>query len=99
MIDRKKLESRIARLEKLLNGKHKVNERNDELTRALDFVGRAATKAHSILDDGNVSSDVGDISAWSGDDAVANAYSKAYHALQDLLDEISSAHATNDWEM
>lgn len=98
MID-KKLESRIARLEKLLNGKRKVNERNDELTRALEFVGRAATKAYNALDDGSVSSDVGDISAWSDDDAVARAYRNACTALEDLLDEISSAHATNDWEM
>lgn len=98
-MDRKKLESRIARLEKLLNGKRKVNERNDELTRALDFVWRAATKAFNALDDANVSSDVTDISVWSGNDAVSHAYSKAYHALQDLLDEISSAHATNDDEM
>lgn len=98
-MDKKKLESRIARLEKLLNGKRKVNERNDELTRALDFVGRAATKAYNALDDGNVSSDVGDISAWSGDDVVARAYENACTALEDLLDEISSAHAMNDGEM
>lgn len=98
-MDKKKLESRITRLEKLLNGKRKVNERNDELTRALDFVGRAATKAYNALDDGNVSSDVGDISAWSGDDAVARAYENACTALEDLLDEISSAHAMNDGEM
>ena len=98
-MDKRKLESRIARLEKLLNGKRKVNERNDELTRALDFVGRAATKAYNALDDGNVSSDVGDISVWSGDDAVAAAYSKAYEALEDLLDEISSAYAINDDEL
>ena len=86
-----KFESRIARLEKLLNGKRKVNERNDELTRALDFVSRAATRAYSALDDGNVSSDVGDITMWSGDDAVARAYDKACTALENLLDEISSA--------
>lgn len=98
-MDKKKLESRIARLERLLNGKHKINERNDELTRALDFVGRAATKAYNILNDGNVSSDVGDISAWSGNDAVALAFRKACTALEDLLDEISSAHAINDDEM
>lgn len=95
----KKLESRIARLEKLLNGKHKVNERNDELTRALDFVGRAATKAYNILDDANLRSDLGDISVWSGDDSVSVAYDTAMTALEDLLDEISSAHATNDDEM
>lgn len=95
----KKLEARIARLEKLLNGKRKVNERNDKLTRALEFVGRAAKKAYNALDDGNVSSDVTDISVWSGNDAVANAYKNARSALEDLLDEISSAHATNDWEM
>ena len=95
----KKLESRIARLEKLLNGKRKVNERNDELTRALDFVWRAATKAHNALDDGNVSSDVGDISVWSCNDAVARAYENACTALEDLLDEISSAYATNDNEI
>lgn len=87
----KKLESRIARLEKLLNGKRKVNERNDELTRALDFVSRVATRAYSALDDGNVSSDVTDISVWSGDNAVARAYEKACDALEALLDEISSA--------
>lgn len=95
----KKLESRIARLEKLLNGKRKINERNDELTRALDFVGRAATKAYNALNDGNVSSDVGDVSAWSGDNAVARAYGNACAALEDLLDEISSAHDINDNEM
>ena len=82
----KKLESRIARLEKLLNGKHKVNERNDELTRALDFVGRAATKAYNILDDANLRSDLGDISVWSGDDSVSVAYDTAMTALEDLLD-------------
>lgn len=87
----KKFESRIARLEKLLNSKRKVNERNDELTRALDFVSRAATKAYRALDDGNVSSDVGDITMWSGDNAVARAYEKACDALEDLLDEISTA--------
>lgn len=87
----KKFESRIARLEKLLNSKRKVNERNDELTRALDFVSRAATKAYRALDDGNVSSDVGDITMWSGDNAVARAYEKACDALEALLDEISTA--------
>ncbi len=87
----KKFESRIARLEKLLNSKRKVNERNDELTRALDFVSRAATKAYSALDDGNVSSDVGDITMWSGDNAVARAYERACDALEALLDEISTA--------
>lgn len=87
----KKFESRIARLEKLLNNKRKVNERNDELTRALDFVSRAATRAYSVLDDGNVSSDVGDITMWSGDNAVARAYEKACDALEALLNEISSA--------
>ena len=95
----KKLESRIARLEKLLNGKRKVNERNDELARALDFVGRAATKAYSALDDIKVSSDVGDISVWSGDDAVARSYENACAALEDLLDEISSTYDINDDEM
>ena len=98
-MDKKKLEPRIARLEKLLSGKRKVNERNDELTCALDFVGRAATKAYNALYDGNVSSDVGDISAWSGDDAVARAYENACVALEDLLDEISSAYAMNDSEI
>lgn len=98
-MDKKKLESRIARLERLLNGKRKVNERNDELTRALDFVGRAATKAHNILDDGNLQSDLGDISVWSGDDSVSVAYDNAMTALENLLDEISSAHAINDDEM
>lgn len=88
----KKFESRIARLEKLLNSKRKMNERSNELTRALDFVGRAATKAYNTLDDGNVSSDVGDITMWSGDDAVARAYENACTALEDLLDEISSAY-------
>lgn len=88
----KKFESRIARLEKLLNSKRKMNERNDELERALDFVGRAATRAYNALDDGNISSDVGDITMWSGDDAVARAYAKACDALEALLDEISSAH-------
>lgn len=95
----KKLESRIARLENLLNGKRKVNERNDELTRALDFVWRAATKAHNILDDGNLQSDLGDISVWSGNNSVSVAYDNAMDALENLLDEISSAHATNDDEM
>lgn len=85
----KKFESRIARLEKLLNSKRKMNERNDELTRALDFVSRAATRAYSSLNDGNVSSDVGDITMWSGDDAVARAYENACDALEALLDEIS----------
>lgn len=98
-MDKKKLESRIAHLEKLLNGKHKVNERNDRLARALDFVGGVATKAYNALDDVKVSSDVGDISAWSGDDAVARAYENVCAALDDLLDEISSAHAMNDDEM
>lgn len=93
----KKLESRIARLEKLLNGKRKVNERSDELTRALDFVGMAATKAYNALDDGSVSSDVGDITMWSGDDAVARAYESACDALENLLDEISSARANKRW--
>lgn len=87
----KKFESRIARLEKLLNSKRKVNERNDELTRAIDFVSRAATNAYRALDDGNVSSDVGDITMWSGDNAVARAYEKACDALEALLDEISTA--------
>ena len=98
-MDKKKLESRIARLEKLFNGKRKVNERNDELTRALDFVGRAATKAHNILDDGNLQSDLGDISVWSGDDSVSVAYENAMVALEDLLDEIASMNAMNDDEM
>jgi hypothetical protein len=98
-MDKKKLESRIARLEKLLNGKRKVNERNDELTRALDFVGRAAAKAHNILDDGNLQSDLGDISVWSSNDSVSVAYDNAMDALENLLDEISSAHAINDNEM
>lgn len=88
----KKFESRIARLEKLLNSKRKMNERNDELTRALDFVSRAATRAYSSLNDGNVSSDVGDITMWSGDDAVARAYENACDALEALLDEISSTY-------
>lgn len=76
-----------------------VNERNNELTRALDFVGRAATRAYNILDDGNVSSDVGDISAWSGNDSVSQAYERACAALEDLSNEIASAAATNDDEM
>ena len=33
---------------------------------------------------------------WSDDDTVAHAYGRACTALEDLLDEISSAHAIND---
>lgn len=38
------LENRIARLESSLNSKRKMNERNNELARALDFIGRAVKK-------------------------------------------------------
>lgn len=93
----KKLENRIVRLEKLLNGrKRRTNERNGELARALDFVGRAATKAYNALNDENVSSDVGDISVWSDNEGVMYAYDKACAALDDLLDTISEASANND---
>ena len=89
------LENRIARLESSLNSKRKMNERNNELARALDFIGRAVKKAYNILD-GNLASDVGDVTMWSGNDAVMRAYDDALTALEDLSDTVASAMADND---
>ena len=85
---RKKLELRIARLEKLLAKSRSVKNEdfdNGELANALSYIESEIEKANDIISDGNLVSDLGDVTVWSNDDSVERAYSNLCRAMNNML--------------